>query len=169
MIVYSLAKKLPGCVVIDIWRIKDIFESLDLEERKDIIAISKKAIIMLTREVIRRMQRNIILQEAKTDFIKKHLRKDLKTYNYEIYSVYLTVPLKHASKRDIKRNKPTMGIGKDWTKERWNEKIKKSIQKEDIVIDTSKNTTKQVVDIILKKIKEKSKKHPYANRIKKYW
>ena len=41
---YNLAKKLPGWVFIDIWRIKDIFESLDLKERKDIIAISKKAI-----------------------------------------------------------------------------------------------------------------------------
>jgi len=166
---YNLAKKLPDWVFIDIWRIKDIFEPLALKERKDIIAISKKAIIMLTREVMKRMKRSIILQEAKTDFIKKHLGKDLNKYNYEIYSVYLTVPLKHASKRDIKRAKPTIGIGKDWTEERWAEKIKKSIQREDIIIDTSKNTTKQVVDIILKKIKEKPKKHPHVNRIKKYW
>jgi shikimate kinase len=166
---YALAKKLPSWVFIDIWRIKDIFEPLGLKKRDDIISISKKAVIMLTKEVIEKMGRNIILQEAKTDFIKRNLGKELKKHGYKVYSFCLTVPLKHAAKRDIKREKPTMGIGKDWTEERWKEKIKKLIQKDDVSIDTSKFTKKQVVDIILKKVREKPKKHPRSKMVRRFW
>jgi thymidylate kinase len=166
---YNLAKKLPGWVFVDIWGIKSIFEPLGLKDRADIISISKKAVIMIVREVMRKMQKNIILQEAKGDFIRRHLRKDLKKYNYEVYSIFLKVPFKHAVKRDIERDKSTMGIGRDWTEERWNEKIRK-LQDGNItlVIDTSENSQKKVVHLILKAIGEKPKKHPYKNKIVKY-
>jgi len=165
---YNLTKVLPDWVFIDLWAIKNIFEPLGLKDRKDIISISKKAVITLTREVMKKMQRNIILQEAQPTSIKKYLRRELRKYNYKIYSIYLTVPLKHAIKRDIKRKKPTMGIGKNWTEERWNKKIKTNLKKGDIVIDTSKNTSKAVINIILKHLNEKPKKHPYANKLRKY-
>jgi cytidylate kinase len=165
---YNLAKKLPSFIFIDIWRIKDLFEPLGLKDRKDIISISKKIIISLTREVMKKMKKDIILQEIQPSFIKKHIRKELKKYHYEIYSIYLTVDFKHAIKRDIKRKKLTMDIRKNWDEERWIMKIKKNLNKGDIVIDTSKYNSKQVIDIILKNIKEKPKKHFYLNKIKKY-
>lgn len=81
---YNLVKKLPGWIFIDIWRIKDIFEplgystNLDKKEANVLMNISKEATIKLAKEIIRKTQRNIILQEATKDFIKKKLGKDLK-------------------------------------------------------------------------------------------
>jgi tRNA uridine 5-carbamoylmethylation protein Kti12 len=164
---YNLIKKLPGWVFVDIWSIKNLFEPLGLKDRTDIGSISKKAVILIVREVMKKMQRNILLDDIKTEFIVRRLRKDLKKYNYELYIINLKVPFKYAIKRDIERAKPTIGIGKNWTEERWNEKMKK-LQKGNIVIDTSKNNPEKVVDIILKAINEKPKKHPYINKIIKY-
>jgi hypothetical protein len=167
---FELAKVLPEWVFIDIWTIKNIFEPLGLKDREDIISISKKALVLLTREVIRKMHRNILLQETKKDFVKRHLGKDLKKYNYEIYSFFLYVPLKSAIKRDIEREKPTIGISKKgWTEQSWFDKAKSKMQKGDIFIDTSKNNVKQVVAKILKEIGEKPKKHPNKRFIQKYW
>jgi len=172
---YNLAKKLPGWVFIDIWRIKDIFEplgystDLDKSEMQSLMDISKKATIMIAREVIKSTQRNIILQEATTDFIKKKIGKDLKKYNYKIYTVQLTVPFKQAIKRNLKRNKPTLNFINTWTEERWNDKIKRKTKKGDIVVDTFKNNPEKVVEIILKSIDEKPKKHPYEDRIRRFW
>ena len=62
---YNLAKKLPNWIFIDIWKIKDIFEPLALKERKDIIAISKKTIIMLTHEALfYKRQKQILLKNT---------------------------------------------------------------------------------------------------------
>ena len=172
---YNLAKKLPGWLFIDVWRIKDLFESigyskgLEKKEKDFLMSLSKKATMMIAREVIRNTQRNIILQEAKIDFIKKKLGKDLKKHNYKIYVVQLRVPLKEASKRGIKRKKPTSNLGKVWSEERGDYKIKRKIKKGDIVIDTFKNSPKKVVEIILKNIGEKAKKHPYEDKIRKHW
>jgi len=172
---YNLARKLPGWIFIDIWRIKDIFESigyskgLEKKEKDFLMALSKKATMMITREVIRNTQRNIILQEAKTGLIKKKLRKDLKKHNYKIYTVQLIVPLKEAVKRSVKRKKPGSDLGKAWSEERWNKKIKRKTKKGDIVIDTLKNSPEKVVEIILKNIGEKAKKHPYTDKVRKYW
>lgn len=172
---YNLAKKLPGWIFIDIWRIKDIFEPLGYstglgkKEMNALIDISKRAIIMIAREVIRKTQRNIILQEATTDFIKKKLGKDLKKYGYKIYTVQLKIPLKQAIKRNIKRKKPILNFLKDWDEERWEKKIKRKTKKGDIVIDTSKNNPEGVIKIILKGIGEKPKKHPYEKLVRKFW
>ena len=172
---YNLAKKLPGWIFIDIWRIKDIFEPLGYSEDLDkkeiniLMDISKKTTNIIAREVIRGTQRNIILQEAPINSVRKTLGKDLKKYNYQIYTVQLIVPMKHAIKRNIKRKKPTLGFLKGWSEERWNDKIKRKTKKGDIVIDTSKNNPDKVIKIILDAIGEKPRKHPYADRIKKYW
>ena len=172
---YNLAKKLPGWIFIDIWRIKDMFEplgystDLDKKEKSSLMDVSKKATIMIAREVIRKTQRNIILQEAKTEFIKKKLGKDLKKCNYQIYNVFLKIPFKQAIKRDIKRNKPTLNLANTLTEEWWENKIKRKSKKGVIVIDTFENKPEKVVEIILKNIGEKPKKHPYAGRVRRFW
>jgi hypothetical protein len=144
-------------------------KGLEKKEKDFLMGLSKKSTMMIAREVIRNTQRNIILQEAKVDLIKKKLGKDLKKHNYKIYVVQLRVPLKEAAKRGIKRKKPTSNLGKAWSEERWDYKIKRKIKKGDIVIDTLKNSPKKVVEIILKNIGEKPKKHPYEDKIRKHW
>ncbi len=167
---HELIRVLPGWIFIDIWKIKEMFEPLELENREQIIEISKKAMLMITKEVMKKTQRNIILQEAKQDFIKNNLGKEIKKYNYKVYSFFLDVNLKDAIKRDIKREKPTIGIKeKKWSAEEWKEKGKTKAQKCDVVINTSEKNTQEVIEIILKEIKEKSKKHlyPHWNKLKK--
>jgi|TARA_Y100000034_G_C6865327_1_gene394335 tRNA uridine 5-carbamoylmethylation protein Kti12 len=172
---YNLARKLPGWIFMDIWRIKDIFEplgystDLDKKEADDLMEISKEFTIRLAKEVIRKTQRNLILQETTTKFAKKKLGKDLKKYNYQIFTVQLKVPMKQAIKRNIKRKKPTLNFLQGWDEERWENKIKKKTKKGDIVVDTFENNQEEVVKIILKAIGEKARKHPYEKLVRKFW
>jgi RNase adaptor protein for sRNA GlmZ degradation len=166
---YNLAKVLPDWIFIDPWKIKEMFEPLELNKRNYLRTISKKAMLTIIREVIRQMKINIILQESTRGFIRKYLAKDLKKYNYEVYSFFLDVDLKDAIKRDKQREKPTMRIGKNVkTNEEW-KRIKAQPEKGDIIIDTSKLNEEQVLDFILKTIKERKKKHPRGHLIKRSW
>ncbi len=172
---YELARNLPGWLFADIWRFKDIFETLgyskglDKKEKDALEKIAKEALVKLIRGVIRKTQRNIILQDTTPKFVKKNFGKDLKKFNYNFQVIQLKVPFKEAKKRNKKRDKPDLSFMKTWTEERWESKIKKKIKKGDIVVDSFKNTPEQVVKIILKAIGEKSKKHPYEKHIRKYW
>lgn len=172
---YNLARKLPGWIFIDIWRIKDIFEplgysiDLDKKEADELMGISKEFTIKLAREVIRKTQRNIILQETTTKYAKKKLGKDLRKYNYQIFIIQLKVPFEEAVKRNKKREKPDLNFFKIWTKERWDNKIQRKIKKGDIVVDTFENNQNKVIEIILKAIGEKPKKHPYEKLVRKFW
>ena len=170
---YDLAKKLPGWIFIDIWRIKDLFETLgyskdlDRKEKNELEKIAKETIIKLTRGIIRKTQRNIILQDTTPKFVNEKFGKDLEKFNYKFYIIQLKVPFKEAIKRNRKRDKPDLSFMKTWTEERWENKIKR--KKGDIVVDSFKNTQEQVVKIILKAIGEKPKKHFYEKHIRKYW
>jgi len=172
---YNLAKKLPGWLFIDIWRIKDIFEplgystDLDKKEANELMEISKEATIKLAREVIRKTQRNIIIQEATEEYVKKKLGKDLRKYNYRVYVVQCIIPLDEAIKRDKKRKKPTLGISNYWTEEKWTNKLKRKNKNADVVINTLEKKPREVIKIILKAIGEKPKIHPYENKIRKFW
>ena len=172
---YNLARKLPGWIFIDIWRIKDIFEplgystDLDKKEADELMGVSKEFTIKLAREVIRKTQRNIILQETTTKYAKEKLGKDLRKYNYQIFTIQLKVPFEEAVKRNKKREKPDLNFFKIWTKERWDNKIQRKIKKSDIVVDTFENNQEEVVKIILKAIGEKAKKHPYEKLVRKFW
>lgn len=169
---YELAKVLPGWIFIDAWKIKEMFEPLNLrgDERKSMIKISKKTIKNIVKEVMNNFRFNIIVQESSQSFIKKYLRKELKKYNYKIYSFFLDIDVKSAEKRDIQREKPTMGINKknlshgEWLKYRV-----VNPEKEDMVIHTRMKSVKQILKMILKEIDEKPKKHPYAHTIRKSW
>jgi len=165
---YELAKVLPGWIFIDPWKIKEMFEPLGLKDRTVLKISSKKSMILVMREVIRHLGINIIVQETSQKFLKKYLKNDLKKYNYKLYSFFLDIDLKNAIKRDVKRDKPTMDLGKNIKTEDW-EKPKIQADKEDIVINTAKLKTKSVVDKILKEIREKPKKHPHEDKIRRSW
>ena len=164
---YELAKVLSGWIFIDAWKIKEMFEPLGLKDRTILKDTSKKAMILIMKEVIRNLGINIIVQETTQKFVKKHLKNDLKKHKYKIYSFFLDVNFKDAIKRDIQREKPTQGL-KKISQKKW-EQTKAQPEKGDVIINTSKNSIKKVVDIILKEIKEKRKKHPYARMIRKTW
>jgi hypothetical protein len=166
---YELAKVLPGWIFIDVWKIKEMFEPLGLKDRTYLISSSKKAMTVIMKEVIRNMGINILVQETTQKFIKKYLKEDIRNHNYKIYSFFLDNELEDAVKRDIKREKPTMHLGrKIKTNEEW-KKTKGQPERGDIIVDTSKHNLKEVVDIILKEIGEKRRKHPHANLIRRCW
>jgi shikimate kinase len=165
---HELAKVLPGWIFIDPWKIKEMFEPLNLKDRTPLKKASKKAMINIMRIVIRDLGLNIIVQETTQKFIKKYLKKDLKEKKYKLYSFFLDVNLKDAIKRDKQRDKPTMYVGKEVkTKEDWSNRILPD--KGDYVIDTSKNSIKKVLEIILKETKEKKRKNPNAKMIRRCW
>jgi tRNA uridine 5-carbamoylmethylation protein Kti12 len=172
---YNLAKKLPKWIFVDIWRTKDMFESigysasLNKKEADALMKISKEETIRLAREIIRKTQRNILMQEATLSLIKRKLGKDLKKYGYKIYNVQLVIPLSEMKKRDKKRGKPTLNLADYWTEKKYTDKLERKNKGADVVVDTTKNSEKKVVEIILKAIGEKAKKHPYEKRIRRFW
>ena len=172
---YNLARQLPGWVFIDVWRIKDLFEpigyssSLDRKEAGVLAEIAKGETVRLAREVMRKTGRGIILQELTVDFVKKKLGRVMKEQGYELLSVQLKVPLKHATKRDKKRGKPTLGVGSSWTEEKWDEKVNRKIKKGDLVIDPSQARPDEVVKMILKHIGEKAGRHVHVDKIRRFW
>lgn len=164
---HELAKVLPGWIFIDPWKIKEMFEPLGLKDRTILKNTSKKAMVLIMRDVIINLGINIVVQETTQKFVMKKLRNDLKKQNYKLYSFFLDIDLESAIKRDIQREKPTMGIGKSIkTRAQW-EKEKAQPDKGDFVIHTGKHSIKEVVDIILKEIGEKRKKHPNAHLVRK--
>jgi hypothetical protein len=56
-----------------------------------------------------------------------------------------------------------------WTNEDWERKGIKKPFKGDVIIDTSEKNKKEVLEIMLKAIGEKKKKHPLKKHIKKSW
>ena len=95
--------------------------------------------------------------------------KDLRKYNYQIFTIQLKVPFEEAVRRNKKREKPDLNLFKIWTKERWDNKIQRKIKKGDIVVDTFENNQEEAVKIILKAIGEKARKHPYEKLVRKFW
>lgn len=59
---HELAKVLPDWIFVDVWKIKEMFEPLNLKDRTPLKTISKKAILTILKEVINEMGINIILQ-----------------------------------------------------------------------------------------------------------
>jgi len=164
---HELAKVLPGWIFIDPWKIKEMFEPLGLKDRTILKNTSKKAMVLIMRDVIRNLGINIVVQETTQKFVRKKLRGDLKKHNYKLYSFFLDIDLESAIKRDIQREKPTMGIGKSIkTRAQW-EKEKAQPDRGDFVIHTGKHNIKEVVDTILKEIGEKRKKHPNIHLLRK--
>lgn len=164
---YELAKVLPGWIFVDAWKIKEMFEPLDLKDRTPLKTISKDAMALIMKKVIEQMQINILIQESSIRFVKKKLGNLLKKYDYEIYSFFLDVEYDDAVKRDIEREKPTMNLSKH-KKEEW-KSIKAQPEKGDIVINTSEMSIREVRDFILKNIDEKPKKNKNASLIRRCW
>ena len=165
---HELAKILPGWIFIDPWKIKEMFEPLELKNRTSLKNASKKAMLVIMKEVIRNLEINIIVQETTVKYIKKYLGKDLKKHNYKIYSFFLDIDFKSAIKRDIQREKPTMGLSKFKTEEEFSKKKAKP-HRGDLAIDTSKHSIKEVVKQILNEVGERKGKHPRADWIRRCW
>ncbi|GEM_PF-1133214 len=165
---YELNRVLPGWIFIDVWKIKEMFEPLGLKDRAPLKTISKKAMILIIKEVIKQIGINIIVQESSRSAINNDLKNLLKEKNYKIYSFFLDVEDVDIIKRDRQREKPTMNLERDIKKGKFRDKRVKP-EKEDIIINTSKNSIKNVVNIILKEINEKRKKHHYSKILRKTW
>src|SRR3989338_7647981 len=144
---HALAHVLPGWIFIDIWKIKEMFEPLGLEDRTVIKSASKKAVMAVTKEIMEKLGTNIILQEADRRFLINRLRSYLKENKYNVYSFFLYVDYHTAIERDKLREKPTMHIKNLFTREAWM-KNQLSYEKGDIRIDTTNLSTRETIDLI---------------------
>ena len=161
---YELAKVLPDFAFVDIWKIKEMFEPLNLKDRRH-NQVAKSATYHIMREAIKKIGAiNFVIQESRQSTVKKYLKNYLKKDNYKIYSFFLDVDLESALKRNVEREKSTM------VKKHFIEQAKEGLKnkdKEDILIGTSNKSIKQVIDFILKEIGEKRKNHSGKNKIRK--
>ena len=122
----------------------------------------------VTKEVMEKIGTNIILQEADRNFLIKRLRSYLKKYNYKVYSFFLYVDYDIAIKRAKIREKPTMHIKNLFTRKEW-EKNQLSSENGDLRINTAEHSMQETMEIILREIGEKKRRHPKAHMIRKAW
>lgn len=161
---YELARVLPDFSFVDIWKIKEMFEPLGLKDRRH-NEVAKPAMYYIMREAIKNIGPiNFIIQEASQRRVKKGLRNYLKKYDYKLYSFFLDVDLDVALKRNITREKEV--IPEEHFVEHAKDELKNK-KKEDILINTSGKSIKQVVDFILEEIGEKKDIHPRRDIIRK--
>ncbi|MFB6246855.1 MAG: AAA family ATPase [Candidatus Pacearchaeota archaeon] len=148
----QLEKKIKGAVFVDIWKIKEIFEPLSLKDRKPTNQISKDSMFFIMKQSIKQNVSNkFILQESKQESVKKRLKNYLDKKD-KIYSFFLDVDLETALKRNKERSKANM------PKKHFEEEAKEGLKKkepEDILIDTSNKSIRQVVNKILKDVGER--------------
>lgn len=148
----ELEKKIKGAVFVDIWKIKEMFEPLNPKDRKPTNEISKDTMFFVLKQSIKKnVSKRFILQESKQESVKKRLKNYLNK-NDKIYSFFLDVDLETALKRNKERPKATM------PKKHFQEESKEGLKKknsEDILIDTSDKSIRQVVNKILKEVGER--------------
>ncbi len=156
----ELTKVLPGWVYVDMWKIKEMFEPLKLKNRKPSNSISKDTMFFIIERIMKDLGLNIVIQESRQETVNRYLKKDLKKHGYKIYSFYLDIDLKTALRRNIEREKKTM-LKKYFLED------KSKPDEKDIVINTNNNSIKQVINLILKEIGEKRRKHELAHKIRK--
>lgn len=113
----------------------------------------KQALMSELKEAMREKQ-NILIEEMSEKTLKKYIGYYLKKFNYKIITFQFFVSTKTAYKRDIQR-----------AKEKWHPKIGRKLIKEmhdlhdkrvdpkGVLVDTDKLNKKQVIDLIVKKIK----------------
>lgn len=149
---YELAKILPKYQFIDIWKIKEIFEPLNLKDRGSSNKICKDIVFLIMKKSIKqKISQNFILQESTRKAVRKYMKNYLNKKD-KIYSFFLDVDLETALKRNKQREKGTM------PKKHFIEQAKNNLprpDKNDVTINTSNKSKKQVVDEILKFIEEK--------------
>jgi len=139
-------KKLKNWVLIDFPKIKDMFSEKDRELRKI-------ALFAILKEVMKK-KKNILLEEMSEETIRKYINNYIKKYKYKIIVFQFEVKMKTAYKRNIQR-----------ARDKWHPYIKKRKLKDlhkmhddrfdnqALLVDCNKLSKKQVVDLILKKIK----------------
>jgi len=149
---YELAKVLPNFIFIDIWKIKEMFEPLKLKNRKPQNKICKDTIYFIMKQTLKQgISHNFILQESTRKAVKKYMKNYLKKED-KIYSFFLDVDLENALKRNEEREKNAM------SKKHFIEQAKNNLpkpDKKDILINTSNKSKTQVINEILKIVREK--------------
>lgn len=149
---YELAKVLPKYFFVDIWKFKEMFEPFGFKNRKPQNEICKESMFFIIKQSLKKnLFQNFIIQESSQSSVRKYMKNYLDKKD-KIYSFFLDVDLKNALKRNVEREKTTMD------KKHFIEQSKQGLknkEKEDILIDTSNKSIKQVIDIILKNIGEK--------------
>jgi tRNA uridine 5-carbamoylmethylation protein Kti12 len=113
-----------------------------------------KVALMEQLKIATRNKENILIEEMSEKTLKKYIRYYIKRYNYQIITFQFFVSTKTAYKRDIQRAKEKWHpkMGKKWIVE-MHELHDKRVDSKGILIDTDKLNKKQVVDIIIKKLK----------------
>ena len=136
-----LLDKLNDFAFVDRACIKDMLKKSGKAEAKQ---ISNDASLFIIKELMK-FQKNILVQEMGIEVIKSKLKKYAKEYKFHSFYLYCSLPT--AVERDKLRDKKT-GTIEQITK--IHNKCKPS--KEDIVIDTEKNSISKCVNLILKEI-----------------
>jgi len=142
-VVSKLTKELPKYILVDRAYLKDIMlKNVKLENPELSKKLSLYAMVLISKGLLKEGY-NLILQEIRIDAAKKRLGK-----KHDYYSFYLKCSIKEAKKRDRIRQKKYVRpkvVEEMYRRHAYPDK-------EDIIIDTEKNSLKETVKIILDSI-----------------
>ena len=142
----ELSKALPDYVLVDRAYFKDtMLTNIKKQNRELAITLSKEIMFFISKKLLGEGY-NIILTEIRISKVKEMFGE-----KYPIHSFYLECSLEECQRRDAQRQ------NKYDRPERVKEMHEKHAHsdKEDIIIDTEKNSVKDCVGLILKQIEKK--------------
>ncbi|MBT3304433.1 AAA family ATPase [Candidatus Woesearchaeota archaeon] len=144
-IVSKLKDKLPNYVLVDRAYIKDVMlKNIKTKNSNLAKELSKEAVFLIAKGLLKH-NINIILQELRAPTVKKRVDK-----KHRIISFYLHCTLTEAKKRDRIRQKKY--IRPKLVEEMHNKHAYPD--KEDIEINTEKNSIIKTINLIINKIKK---------------
>lgn len=144
-------KEMKNWIFIDHPRVKRMVENL-----KDHREVSKKLLFGMVKEAIK-TKKNIIMEETSRSTLKKYTGNYINKYKYKVIIFQFTILKKSAYKRDVQRIKEkecihVKELGKDFI-DYIHKYHDKNFDPKGILIDTNKLGKRQVVDLILEKLK----------------
>jgi len=152
----ALKKPLKDFIFIDNGDIKRTLAPLGKKRKGQFVNVKiarqiAKEVLMFYMEKVMEQKGNIAIYEMSGDYVRKRLGPLIRRYHYQVYQFRPHSSLAAVMKR-AKSQKRTMS--ENFLRKAWYGWAtgKKAVEKDDIVLDTEKNSLKQCVNMVLKTI-----------------
>jgi len=144
-------KKMKDWVFLDFPAIRKLYNNFNIKTQ---ISLADMTFFNIMRELLK-TRKNILTQETSNERLIKELGEEIKKNNYNVDIIVLTISKETSLKRDTeRRNKKGIKLRtKKEVYENYNKRIKKLLDGK-IYLDTEKNSEKQIVDKIIKRINQ---------------
>ena len=134
-------------------KLKNTFFIDHCKQKEDFGTEMGKKVLYNTLKTLMPEKKDIILEEMSRETLNKHIKREMKKYNYTFLVFQFTVDTNKAYKRDIERSKGKKPMGKKQIDE-YHKMHDERFDKKGILIDTNTLNKEQVVKKIIRELKK---------------